>query len=334
LIEDSESYVTYLASDWEEAAAGQPDFIVDQVASSAVTLVYGRSEAGKSMTVQALLAALVSGETQFLGREVQRALWNAGVLTGDYGDGVRYSRRLTRVLGPDGMSRIRVFDASGSMPFFGWDGLLTRMIREGRKILVVDNLSAFVPGDINSGPACQTFFNALSPFTKAGIAVIVVAHSSEKYVKGGNTEDFIGHSSIKQRATHHCKVTKKADGTKTLWFHGNDGAEHEITVRQADFETPLFEVLRSADAAALADKRAKRAADRQEQQQGNQQSKKGQIRECVLAECQGLNRNQTADKLAARFGGSAQTYQGQLSRGYYGVKLGEDRRWVPVLLAA
>ena len=40
-----------------------------------------------------------------------------------------------------------------------------------------------------------------------------------------------------------------------------------------------------------------------------------------MTECQGTNRNETADLLAAKFGGKASTHQAQLSRGAYdGVK--------------
>ena len=43
-----------------------------------------------------------------------------------------------------------------------------------------------------------------------------------------------------------------------------------------------------------------------------------------MTNCQGLNRNETAAKLAANFGFNESTVRGNLSRGSYGIRLGAD----------
>jgi hypothetical protein len=52
-----------------------------------------------------------------------------------------------------------------------------------------------------------------------------VAHSTEKWSRDG-MQDFIGHSTIKQRPDWHVRVRKTDDHEKVLWCHGNDEGEH------------------------------------------------------------------------------------------------------------
>lgn len=330
LVEEYKSFVTYSAADWRAAAGERPPFLVDGVISKEVTLVYGKSEAGKSMLVAGTVAAMVSGQGSFIGREVQQQRWDVGILVGDYGDGRRYSGRIEAAL-PDrqAMSRVRIYDPTRKgMPFYGWEELAGSFRSRGHNLLVVDNLSAFVPGDINNGPACEAFFNALTAFTAQDISVIVVAHSTEKHSQFG-TQDFMGNSAIRQRPSWHCRVRKSGD-RKTLYLHGNDAGNHEITVRQANGEVPLFDVVSAVDAEALADRQAKRQRERSDQRKGESD----QIRDFVLRECQGDGVRATAKRLAPKFGGAEGTHRNRLSSGAYGVKLSQDGQWESTRQAA
>jgi hypothetical protein len=322
------TFVSYSAADWREAAGERPPFVVDGVIAKGVTLVYGQSEAGKSMLISGALAALVRGEESFLNRSVEQRDWSPGLLIGDFDDGRRYGQRLENAgLTPAEMGRINFYDPTKvGMPWGDWAALAEVFRERGHNVLVVDTLSAFVPGDINQGPPCAAFFDALVQFTAQDIAVIVSAHSTEKYSQFG-TQDFIGHSAIRQRPSWHCKVYKVDDNRKRLAFHGNDGGKHDIAVSMLDAAAPVFKVTAERDSGEIDTDKAERSRNRS----GSRKSKSDQVRDYVLSQCQGLNRNQTAAKVAAKFSREESplketTVRSNLSRGSYGVRLGADGR--------
>jgi hypothetical protein len=324
-LQDHGTFISYSAADWRDAIGEMPPFLLAGCIASGVTQVYGMSESGKSMLVSAAVAALVSGKS-FLGCGAAPDTYKAAILVGDTGDGRRYSRRLERILDTEELQRITIYDPTAKgMPFDGWDGLLPECRRESRKILVVDSLSTFVDGDLNSGPACKDFYDRLTYFTAKDINVIVVAHSTEKFSRDGAAQDFIGHSTIKQRPNWHCRVRKSAD-RKTLWFHGNDESGHEIVIRQPDGGAPAFDVISTADGTELHE----RSQKRQRQRADTTKAKRGDIGDWVYQNCQGRTRNESAAKAHAEFPNVAvETIKSNLSRGAYKIRQGADRHsWI------
>jgi len=258
-----EHFVSYSASDWRRAAGDVTPFAIEGLVARGVTLLYGQSEAGKSMIGAGIVAAAVSGQGEFLERAVEQRQWQAGILTGDFRDAPRWCERLERVLTPSQMARVSVYDPTRvAMPFdAGWAELAEVTDWEGVNLLVIDNLSTFVPGDINHGPACMQFFDTLVQFTARDITVIVLAHSTEKHGQFG-PQDFIGHSAIKQRPSFHVKVRKVDDNHKVLTTHGNDCGDGELSVSMADAATPAFELVGAKGSDQLSEERRGRRRDR------------------------------------------------------------------------
>jgi hypothetical protein len=260
VIQDHGAFVSYSAADWREAGDDAIPFVLPGLMSTGVTQVYGKSEAGKSMFVSGMVGALVSG-TPFLGISALPADYNAGILVGDTGDGGRYTRRLDRILAKEDMRKIRIYDPTRKgMPFEDWGALITACRNAGHNILVIDSLSIFAPGDLNSGPVCNTFYDYTTHFTAQGIAVITVAHSTEKYSQFG-TQDFIGHSAIRQRPNWHVRI-RDNDGQKRLWCHGNDDGEQGMLLAQPDPKVPAYDVLSATTPDELAEKRETKRRNR------------------------------------------------------------------------
>ncbi len=325
MIESSDWYTSYPGTAWRQVAAERPPFLVDQVISGLVTLIYGQSEAGKSMLAQGLSVALTTGAPTFLGRGVtEYRTRNVAVLCGDYDDGTLYGERVERAGGD--LGRLHLYDASAHLPFSRYDMLARDLTDQRADVLIIDNLSSFVPGDINQGPPCQQFFDAIGTFVRHKIAVVVLAHSSEKRAGHGQAmQDFIGHSGIKQRPSWHCLVRRGDDAT-TLTHHGNRGGRSETVVHLAKPDTPLYDVVSTADNDELARRKRTRSS--------KVKARADNISDVVLAECQGMNGKQAAALLAPRFKLAAGTIESGLSQGRYGVKQITPGAWGTVPKAA
>lgn len=262
-VKQYEHFVSYSAADWRQAAGDVTPFVIEGLVARGVTLLYGQSEAGKSMIGAGIVGAAVSGQEEFLGRAVERRDWRAGILTGDFRDAPRWCERLEGVLTPDQMSGVSIYDPTRvAMPFdTGWAELAKVAEWEGVNLLVVDNLSTFVPGDINNGTACMQFFDTLVQFTANDISVVVLAHSTEKHGQFG-AQDFIGHSAVKQRPSFHVKVHKIDDYHKVLTTHGNDTGNGELSVSMADPAVPAFRLLSEKGSDQLNEERQRRRRNR------------------------------------------------------------------------
>lgn len=258
-----EHFVSYSAADWRTAAGDDTPFVIEGLVARGVTLLYGQSEAGKSMIGAGIVGVAVSGQEEFLGRAVERRDWRAGILTGDFRDAPRWCERLEGVLAPEQMTKVNIYDPTRvKMPFDeGWAELAKVADWEGVNLLVIDNLSTFIPGDINHGPACMQFFDTLVQFTAKDITVIVLAHSTEKHSQFG-TQDFIGHSAIKQRPSFHLKVRKVDDYHKILTTHGNDSGDGELSVSMADPAVPAFRLVSQKGSDQLSEERRSRRRNR------------------------------------------------------------------------
>lgn len=134
VIRRNDHFVSYSAADWRGAAGDADPFVIDGLVAQGVTLVYGQSEAGKSMFTAGVVVATVSGQEKFLARDVQyRPQWHAGLLTGDFRDAPRWCERLERALTREQMRQITVYDPTRvGMPFDeGWERLAEDVKADG-----------------------------------------------------------------------------------------------------------------------------------------------------------------------------------------------------------
>jgi hypothetical protein len=299
---------------------------VDGILHSTMTLLYGEAKAGKSTLAAAMVAAMVNGEHDFLGKVIEPKRYSAGIIAADFGDDQAYGAQLCRVLRDEAVVPVYALDRPPDRRV--WEGLQLAARQERHDLIVVDNLTAFVGGSLNDDIPVNKLYDELDRFVRDGTAVLLVAHSSEKSGERGKSPFPIGSSAIRARARWTWRAERRAADTR-LTFSGNYAAEHEITVSLAN-GMPRFDVIASAGADVLADRRAKRTRQRSEARTKTADA----IREYVLIECQQMNGKQTAEAIAAKFGGSVSSYQSQLSRKSLGVKAIDGGGWESCLHAA
>jgi hypothetical protein len=296
----------------------RPPFLVEGIVHSTVTLLYGEAKSGKSTLAAALAVDLANGAPEFLGRTITGPRpKKIGIIAGDFGDGNEYKRQLCRVTNSDA---ITIYDIKRPPMRQLWEDLRLDVRQAGHDLVIVDNLTSLIPGSTNDDVAVNQLYDQLDAFVREGAAVLLVAHTSEKYGEHGKSRNPIGHSAIRARARRLWLIEKRASNLK-LSFSGNSDSESEIVTTLAK-GTPKFDVLDTSGADELTARRARR------RRTASTRDRSGQIADFVVTECQGTNRNDTADLLAARFGGEASTHRGQLSRGAYdGVKQGASGVW-------
>jgi hypothetical protein len=295
----------------------RPPFLVDGVLRPSLNLIYGQPDSGKSVLTSVLAAALLNGESHFLGREILQPHWSIGMLLADYGDAGDYKTRLDRMLTPGTEDQAYYYEPLEAPPDVAiWKDILHAAVEQQHSLLIVDNLSFIVEGSLNYDADVKPTLNALGAFINRGITVVAIAHASEKRgVHGGVSHHPIGSTLLRGRARWQWEVQKRDDRDFQVDFRGRQGEPHRITARCDDWNTYKFSVTGAADAAKIRPRR-RNGADLDQKES------------FILSECQPLNGKQTAVKLAERFGGEPKTHETYLSRGKYHVQR-VDGAWVP-----
>jgi hypothetical protein len=290
----------------------RPPFLVDGIVHQSVTLLYGESKIGKSTLAASLAAALADGAAEFLGRMVTvPGPKSVGIIAGDFADGHAYVAQLRQVTSTD---RITVYDVNRPPVRQLWQDLQLDVRQAAHDLVIVDNLTSLIPGSVNDDVAVNLFYDELDGMVREGAAVVLVAHSSEKTGERGKSPYPMGSSAIRARARRLWRV-ERYRGNLRLTFDGNGDAPSEVIVTPA-LGIPKFEVLATASADELDERRARR----QRQRDGKTRARADEIREFVLTKCQDMNGSETAEAIREGFGGSVSTHKSQLSRRAYGVK--------------
>jgi hypothetical protein len=290
----------------EEADKVEP-WLVPGLISSGSTLIYGQAKVGKSFLVSALIASLMSGDP-FLGQPVpQDREFSVAVCWADDGDRATYARQIREVL-PEGTGAQVRFYTMPPMTPDRWDALYDLVVENQHSLVVLDNLTQIIDGNINSQEDVNRFFAGVRRFTRAGIPVVIVGHSSDKVGQNGYAPDKpMGSSTIRGSVRWLCYVKRSNRGNLTLTFSGNVAEPHKVTVKHG--VGARFEVVSTLDNEQV----EAEAENRKRQRDARTLDKNQQMAEFVVANCQGLSGRQAAEKLAAEFGGKASTLQSSLS---------------------
>ena len=311
---------TLITSDYD-LSEEPPPFLVDGIIHESMTLLYGQTCSGKSTIAAALAVALANGATHFLGRKIANdgQRMTVGIVAGDPCGAREYTRRLveTKAIGT---GRIYVNEPHRPTRQETWEEVRETAEQHGWQFVIVDNLSSFVPGSLNDDVSVKMFYQQIDAFPRNGIPVLVVAHTSDKWSDRGPSRIPMGSSLIRFGPRWWCNAYRSG-GYLQLEYDGNEGTPHRITVNEPN-GVPSFDVVRTADSTEM----------RGQRRNVETMAKRAEFREYVLAECQSLNGQQTAERLAERLGGSVSTHKTLLSRGGYGVRR-ENGRWVRTLQA-
>jgi AAA domain len=127
-------------------------------------------------------------------------------------------------------------------------------------LVVIDNLSAFVPGTLNDDFAIKQFYDRTDALARDGAAVLIVAHTSDKTSEHGPSRIPMGSSLIRFGPRWWC-YAHRARGRLLLDFDGNDGRPWELAVTAPD-GSPHFDVLGEVTADELAERSERRRRER------------------------------------------------------------------------
>lgn len=177
---------------------------------SSVTMIYGRSNVGKSYLVSSLLLSLLVEDREFLGMQPadKTKLWKPAILWTDPGSDEEYGERIHDAL-PEGVDiEIPVFHIGRTARADEWEALTDHLLGDGHNFVVVDNLMG-VTGDTNDAAVLTTVFDGLTRLTSHGVPVVVLHHESEKgaLVKGATP---MGASSTVQKSRVWIQVRQTA----------------------------------------------------------------------------------------------------------------------------
>lgn len=284
-------------------------WLIEGIISTSSTLVYGEAKVGKSFLMSAMIGALLSGD-DFIGVPVpQDRDFKVAVCWTDDGGAADYASQVQGLLPVDSEPLIDYYCLS-QMTADRWRELFEEVTARGSTVLLVDNLTQALIGSINQDEAIRQFFDGIRLFTRRGIPVVIVGHSSEKKMQNGAAPDKpMGSSAISQSVRWRCFVKRSRKGNLTLTFSGNYAEPHEIILKHG--AGARFEVLdaKSAD-------QVKADADNRSQQRSKKTlDRNAEMAAFVVDHCQGNSVRDSAKAIAEKFGGSHNTHRGALSSG-------------------
>lgn len=288
-----------------EAEQVEP-WLIEGIISSGSTLLYGQAKVGKSFLVSALIASLMSGE-DYLGKPVPKDRdFSVALCWCDDGDRATYARQIREVL-PEGSGAKVGFYTMPAMSPDHWEDLFHQVTERRHSLVVIDNLTQSLDGSINDQEAVARYFHGVRKFTRAGIPVVIVGHSSDKVGQNGYAPDKpMGSSAIRGSVRWLCYVKRARKGNVTLTFSGNHAEPHKIVVKHG--VGARFDVIDSMDS----DRVEAEAENRKQQRDGSTLDKNRRMAEFIVANCQGMSGRQVAEKLSAEFGGSSETHRKSL----------------------
>jgi hypothetical protein len=284
-------------------------WIVENVIGSATTLLYGEAKSGKSFLVSALIKSLATG-TDFLGKPVpQDRTFNVAVCWTDDMGAQEYSERIRTVMPECQEPSVRFYQLPIMRTSEMWHALYERVLAEGHNFVVIDNMAQTLDGSVNDDAVVRQFFDGVRMFVRAGIPVVVVAHSSDKSgMNGRKPETPMGSAYISQAVRWRVFARRSRKGNVTLKFMGNHAEPYEITLQHGagarfdvlDVKTPEA-VKANAEGAAR-------------QRSGQRLDANAKVAEWVVTNCQGLSQRKAAEKLAAETGKSHSAEETRIRR--------------------
>jgi hypothetical protein len=303
-----------------------PPFLIEGVLHRSVTLLYGQTMAGKSTLAASMAVALAGGHGSWLGQPITPdGNGPVVIVTGDPDGRREYKTRLYSVQDELGDGEIRICAPYRPTRPDGWEEVRAVVAAHKAKVVILDNLSAFVPGSLNDDDTVKLFYQEVDKIARGGVAVLVIAHVSEKRTDQGPARLPYGSSFIRFGPRWWGLMWVSGERLR-IEFDGNDGAPWNMDLTAPD-GTPRFGVL----ARESADELRERKSGRQRKRKEETDDRRSRIGTWAVQNCQGCTVRQAAEKIAAEFPSeSPDGARNNLSRGAYGgVKQVDTRahRW-------
>lgn len=159
-----------------DAAPEEPEWIFEgYISPGSKTIVAGLAKAGKTTLIAALIEAIASDASSFLGRAISGG---PVLLASEEGDGT-----LAPKLRGLPTERVRVLNRDACWPKPSWSALIasatTEAAARGAVLLVIDSMAfwaAFEPERENDAGATQAIMDALDEASRTGLAVLLIHH--------------------------------------------------------------------------------------------------------------------------------------------------------------
>jgi AAA domain len=282
-----------IISIWDayERSQRTEQWVFHETICSSLTLIYGRSNVGKSYLIVSMLLSLLT-DREFLGMQPTdpTKLWKPCILWTDPGGDEEYARRMCKYL-PEGVEVPTIHVGRTTDPY-EWRELTELLLSRGYNFVVVDNLTG-IAGDTNDPQALVTVFDGLTRLTNLGIPVVVIHHESEKGKSIAGAMP-LGLSTNVQKARVWIQVRQTSvrglrGGNTGLIIRGNALEQPQELI--AEPTSPNYRVL----------KRGPWDPDKPRQAADNPNAR---IARWVVDNCQGIGVNQVGKLIAEEFGGA------------------------------
>ena len=304
---------------YERSKQREPWVFPDLICSS-VTMIYGRSNVGKSYLVTSLLLSLLLEDREFLGLQPtdKTKLWRPAILWTDPGSDEEYGDRLHNAL-PEGVDLdVPVCHIGRTARPEEWEELGDQLLDRGYNFVVLDNLMG-ATGDTNDAAALTAVFDGLTRLTSRAIPVVVIHHESEKGkpVVGAPP---MGLSMVKQKCRAWIQVRqtsrRRLRGGNTALIVDSNWLEQPQEIVAEPMAGPDYRVL----SRGLWGDRAE-AEDGQPRQRSSDEAEWASY---VVEHCQGMGVNKTAQALSGKIGQSRDTWKKRLTEGALSKLLARD----------
>lgn len=283
-------------------------WVFSETICSSVTLIYGRSNVGKSYLVASMLLSLLVEGRDFLGMPpVDSAKeWKPAILWTDPGSDEEYADRICKHLPEGAEVDIPMFHIGKTTTANEWEALTGFLLADGVNFVVLDNLMG-ATGDTNDPEAVTTVFDGMTRLTNRGVPVVIIHHESEHGLSIPGRPP-MGASVILQKARTWIQVRQTArrnlhGGNVMLVIQGN-GLQQPQHLIAEPMAGPTYRVVKRGPWAT------------EEKPRPNNLDQKAEVVAWIVGNCQGLGVNKVAGELASEFPGRpSSTWRDQLMRG-------------------
>lgn len=298
---DSRFPRTSLQDAWTRSQQSEKWVFPDTICST-VTMLYGRSNVGKSFLVSSMLLSLMVDGREFLGMQPtdRTKAWRPAILWTDPGSDEEYAERLYPEL--PGEAEVGIFQIGRTTYADEWEALADHLVSEGFNFVVVDNLQG-ATGDTNESGTVTTVFDGLTRLTNRGVPVVVLHHESEKGRLAVGAAP-MGTSTALQKSRAWIQVRQSnrrnlRGGNTALVIQSNALSQPQQLVAEP-LAGPAYRVLNrgpwepkeaSGDEVKPKEKRSKATLDQ-----------RNELASWLVENCQGLSQRKAAEKLAAELG--------------------------------
>ena len=190
-----------------------------------------------------------------------------------------------------------------------WHELYRQVLADGHNFVVIDNLAQTLHGSVNDDAVVRQFFEGVRLFVRAGIPVVVIAHSSDKSGQNGFKSELpMGSAYMSQAVRWRVFVRRSRRGNVTLKFMGNHSEPYEMTLSHG--AGARFEVLDVKSPEAVKSNAEGNARQRTQAKL----NANAEVARWVVANGQGLTQRELAAKLAANLGIGVEAARKRIAR--------------------